>query len=289
MNQEDSWKVEVDEGIAALIDDARRGQRIVVDRSGDTAGFQVVALREDEKLHTIDLEQYAPRPRRRKGFIVVRTAQAFVDYVNRHKTPGELLLVADKDAVVAVMNHHEETDGVLGDPGWSDSGCKLQLEYTPAWTGWSGLAGGYITQDSFADFLEENASDVSDPDVGHLLDVVTNLRLASNSKIRRRVNLQNGAVRFEFEEDFVPAGGGDDDLGVIEVPPRITVRLQVFRDGDEFDVPMLLRYRVKDGQIQWMFKFTNQAQKLFDDSFDRMTGFIAAGIDHPVYRGSALW
>lgn len=268
-------------GMEAILDDLRRSDR-VIDDNGEVDVLTVVT-RNDESCATLDFEKFRQFPRRAKGFITVRTAQAFADYVNKHKRAKRTLIVADDKSVTAVFNHHQEEEGYAG---WSDWGVKLELQYTPSWTGWKGLAGGYITQEAMADFLEENALDVVEPDAGHLLDVVTNLRLASASKIRKRVNLQNGAVRFEFEEDFQPAGGGEEDNGVLEVPPRITVRLQVFVDGDTFDVPMLLRYRVREGQIQWMFKFTGEVQKLFNESFDRMTALIASATQIPVYRGS---
>jgi len=90
----------------------------------------------------------------------------------------------------------------------------------------------------------------------------------------------------EVAATIVPAGGGDADAGTITIPPGFTIRTQVFRDGPEFEIPVLLRYRVKDGHPEWMFKFTGEASKIFDDAFDNMTSEIAVGTGLPVYRGS---
>jgi uncharacterized protein YfdQ (DUF2303 family) len=285
----------VTENLQTLFDEAKRlsaaNDQVITQPLPSLLVVRKTASEED--LETVDLEKYFDTPRRAAGFLTVTTADAFVDYVLKHMSLDTTLIVADEQSVTAVFNHHQRRQEAGGDPsapgdplpGWSDFGVKLSLQYTPAWTGWKGFSGQYQTQESLANWLEENQLDVIDPGAGHLLDVVTNLRLASNSKVSRRINLSNGAVRFQFEEDFVPAGGGEQDQGILEVPPGFRIRVQVFRDGSVYELPLLLRYRVNAGEIQWMFKFTGELQKIFDAAFDEMTGAIAAATGVRVYRG----
>lgn len=248
------------------------------------AGFVVLTHRDDEGFETIDLSPYRNNPRRQQGFIRVNTAQAFVDYVQRFgpDIAPSTVIVADRRQVTAVFNHHS----TLGVPGWGDWGVILDLQYTPSWTGWSGFAGNYQTQESLANWLEENALDVIEPAAGTLLDIITNLDLTSQSKVQRRVNLQNGSVRFYFDEDFLPAGGTEDEHGTVTVPKGFTIRTQVFVDGPSFEIPILLRYRVKGGEPAWMFKFTGEVTKILEDALDNLTSSIAMGVNLPVYRGA---
>lgn len=245
----------------------------------------------DSKIETLDLERYLPQPRRPHGFLTVRTADAFADYVKAHEQPGRTIILADKDKVAAIFNDHLGQSFVPHEDerraGWRDWGCKLVLEYTESWQAWVNLAGsGYQASESFADFLQENALDVIEPDAARLLEIVSNLRLASNTRVTRRVNLQNGGVRFEFEEDFQPVGESDADHGTIEVPAGIRINLQAFYDGPSFDVPLLLRYRVKEGRIEWLVKFTSEKRKIFENAFDNLTESIATATGIRVYRGS---
>lgn len=281
--------------LQALISELRfaESRRVIYPSSSDQVdafGLMVLMERDNEGTEAariIDLEQYRNTPRRQRGFLRVRTASAFVDYVLKHGIEGSTLIVADEKSVTAVFNHHGEAGSAAGgSAGWNDWGCILELQYTPSWTGWRGFAGTYQTQENLANWLEEQALDVINPSGGELLDIIRNLRLVSQSVVQRRVNLQNGAVTFYFNEDFVPAGGGDDEAGSITVPPGFTICTQVFRDGPEFEIPVLLRYRVKEGHPEWMFKFTGEAQKIFDDAFDKMTSEIAVGTGLRVYRGS---
>lgn len=283
-----------DLNIPALIEEIRyaESRRLIYPETPELVGnygLMVLMVRDDEgqeEARVVDLEQYRNAPRRPKGFLRVRTPQNFVDYVLKHGIQGHTLIIADEKSVTAVFNHHAETGTADGAPGWNDWGVILELQYTPSWTGWRGFAGTYQTQENLANWLEEQAMDVINPSGGELLDIIRNLRLVSQSVVQRRINLENGAVTFYFNEDFVPAGGGDDEAGSITVPPGFTIRTQVFRDGPEFEIPVLLRYRVKDGHPEWMFKFTGEASKIFDDAFDNMTSEIAVGTGLPVYRGA---
>lgn len=277
------------EDLQAIFDEARyaEARRILYPAPNEVGAFALMVLMErdddgQEAVKVLDLEPYRNNPRRPKGFLRVRTPQNFVDYVLKHGVQGTTLIVADEKSVTAVFNHHAEG----GAAGWNDYGVILELQYTPSWTGWRGFAGTYQSQESLANWLEEQAMDVINPSGGELLDIIRNLRLVSQSVVQRRVNLQNGAVTFYFNEDFVPAGGGNEDAGTITVPPGFTIRTQVFRDGPEFEIPVLLRYRVKEGHPEWMFKFTGEATKIFDDAFDNMTSEIAVGTGLPVYRGN---
>jgi uncharacterized protein YfdQ (DUF2303 family) len=247
----------------------------------------VISVPEKTRLETIDLERFMVNPRRPKGFLKVRDQLSFVDYINKHKVGGRTLILAEKEHVVAVFNGHlDNLSPLAAVAGWGDWGIELDLEYTESWKAWVKLAGsGYNVSESFADFLEENQRDVLDPDPQHLLDIVTNLRLASNTTVTRRVNLANGGVRFEFAEDFQPAGGGSDDSGSLEVPRSISIALQAFYDGPVYTVPALLRYRVQNGAIQWMVKFTSEQRVIFEEAFNVMCETIHTSCGVTVYRG----
>lgn len=279
---------ELHSGLETLFLEARSAAGIQAFEPAEVPATYLVQRRVDETIETIDLEKFLPAPRRPKGTVKVRTAQNFIDYVNAYKHPGKLLMVADKDGVTAVLNHHEKTPATdrEAQPGWGDWRCYLDFEVTPSWSGWSGFAGSWQTQESLANWLEENALDIVEPDAGHLLDVVSNLRLASESKVARRINLQNGAVRFVFEENFIPQGGGEGDEGVLEVPPRFTIRTQVYVDGPVFEIPVILRYQVKNGQVLWLFKFTAEKDRILRDALDNVTAVIHESVGQPVFRGS---
>lgn len=251
----------------------------VVDEGDGT--YLVLARREGEEFETIDLEKYAVRPRRAHGAATLRNAASFIAYVNDYKDPATTQLFADERSVTAVFNHHART---ALDAGWSDWRAVLELKYTPAWTGWVGMASkGWMEQASFAEFLEENYLDVVTPSGAELLEIVTNLKLASASVVESKLNPATGAIRLRYEENFVPQGGGD--AGVVEIPSTIGLKLAVFDGGEPFAVEALLRYRVANGAVHFQLKYRNDLQRKFDEAFESMCTAIEDAVGLPVLRG----
>lgn len=277
--------------------------------TGDTGSIQIYVDTgaQGERIHKVlDVEaieaKYRDHPIRAKGEILLRNEQAFVRYVNDHKDPLSTLLLGDDKRVVAIFNHHDrwldsvtlpdgtpiEADGPLDrhEAGWSDYRATLELKVTPSWSAWAGLAvSGYMPQEDFADFLEVNAQDVNDPDGARLLELVSNLRLSSQSTLESSYRAANGGVVFKFVENFVAMGGAGDESGQIDFPDRFRLQLAVFDGGEELSVPVLLRYQVKNQKLGFKIVFTGEANRIFDDAFDSMCEVIAAGTDLPVLRG----
>jgi len=253
-------------------------KRVVDEGDGS---YMVLARREDEAYETLDLEKYQEKPRRAHGTATLRNPQSFIEYVNDYKQKATTQLFADERSVTAVLNHHAR---FALDAGWSDWKAVLELKYTPAWTGWVGMAGkGWMDQASFAEFLEENYLDVVTPAGAELLEIVTNLKLASASVVESKLNPATGAIRIRYEENFVPQGGGD--AGVVEIPSHIGLMLAVFEGGEVFDVEALLRYRVSNGAISFSVKYRNDLQRKFDEAFEAMCQRIEEQVDLPVLRG----
>lgn len=254
-------------------------KRVIVDNSD----HYVLARRDGESFEMVDLERFMGNPRRAHGTATLRNPAGFISYVNDLKTPGTTFLFADERAVTAVFNHHDRNPiGV--NAGWSDWRAVLELKYTPAWTGWVGMASkGWMDQASFAEFLEENYLDVVSPDGAELLEIVTNLKLASASVVESRLNPSTGAIRLRYEENFVPQGGGD--AGTVEIPSTIGLQLAVFDGGKTFAVDALLRYRVANGGVSFSVKYRNDLQRQFDAAFEGMCQEIEAAVGLPVLRG----
>lgn len=253
-------------------------KRVVDEGDGS---YMVLARREGEEYETLDLEKYMNTPRRAAGVATLRNPASFISYVNDYKQAECTQLFADDRSVTAVFNHHARH---ALDAGWSDWRAVLELKYTPAWTGWVGMASkGWMDQASFAEHLEENYLDVVTPDGAALLEIVTNLKLASASVVESKLNPSTGAIRLRYEENFIPQGGGD--AGVLEIPSHIGLKLAVFDGGEVFDIEALLRYRVANGAVSFSVKYRNDLQRKFDEAFEQMCSAIETAVELPVLRG----
>lgn len=237
--------------------------------------LQYLVTPADSDVLPIDLEFLRPHPRRKSGRIIVRDTYSFAAYVLKHKTPGTLILAEDR-SVLAILDHHEEDLA-----GWADHTVELEFKFTPAWTAWNGFAGTYIEQQSFAEFIEDNLSGIASPDGADLLELAKNLRATLSANYRKATPLFDGTVQFEYVET-IDASSPD---GRLTVPQTLLLALRVFVGGEVREVPARLRYRLREGRVEFLIRLGDEARTVFEESFEEELRQIAALTELAVYRG----
>lgn len=219
------------------------------------------------------IDEYAPLPGRVRGTEVLHDLPSFLAECERWK--GDALTVyvnalnPDRASIVAVTN-----DAQPGKPHHRDHTLIYNPPTHPNLTKWK-QAANWMNQAVFADFIEDRLGDVrsratlvdlaarSDADKANaepLLDAATRLELRLGSqadlltvsrgldanvgrKVVGRVNLQNGAATFNFEENV--------DTGPVVVPSGFVIEVPVFNGSPSCLILARLRFMVKDGLVQW--------------------------------------
>lgn len=248
----------------------RSGQEIIL---ADDGG-QYVALPDDFKLARIEpLEKALPYVVQRELHLSVTS---FCDYVNRFRTP-ETQIFGDfrKPGVRAVFDYHAPGDG---ESRHNAQHCAHVAEYNPpwseAWARWRSIDNREMTQVEFAEFIEENYSDIAQPDHAELLDMVSNLSAVRKGHFSSGVRLQDGSHELSFSEDVEAKVGKNK----VVVPSEITLGVQVLFGGAAYKVRVLLRYRAKDG-LSFVVRINRRLfveQQAFADVLDAVT--LATGI-----------
>lgn len=196
----------------------------------------------------IDTDAWAESPRRAEASRVATDAASFVAYVNRHKLPGtEVFANTPSSSVVAVIDSHEETDGIEGSiSGWQKHRLTLSLEHTKAWLAWvehdlGQNPRGWFGQQEFAEFIEDRALDVQDPDHARLIEVATKFEATSKVEFGSAVRLDNGEIQFQYVETVGAKKGAKD---AIEFPKELKLAIRPYIGGPIYFVFASLRYRL---------------------------------------------
>jgi len=192
----------------------------------------------------IDTDKYGVTPRHTAAARTVTDAVSFVGYVNRHVLPGtEVYADTPNSSVVAVIDSHEGTDG---EPGWQKHRLTLSLEHTKAWKAWVArdlgqVPAAWMDQQEFAEFIEDRALDVLDPDHATLIELATKFEATKNVEFGSSVRLDNGEVKFEYTETVGPKKGTKGD---VKLPKEIRLGLRPYIGGPIYSVWASLRYRM---------------------------------------------
>lgn len=198
-------------------------------------------------IDTTDLTKYQPTPQRRRGHPVFHHAVSFAAYVLAQKVTGTTLYadVAGKPTqITALIDGHEPADG---EPGWGEHRASLLLRATPAWQRWTAMSGQEKSAEDFAEFLEDNAADVVQPDAATLIELARTLEVHKDVQYVNVTRPTSGARRLHYEETVTARAG---ESGAIDIPETLQLGLAPWEGSDRFAVTAKFRFRLRGGVLK---------------------------------------
>lgn len=214
------------------------------------------ALPHDVSIH--DLERFLPDPRRQRGYTELHDTSSFSRFVaGEGSSKTKLFASKERNNFAAVFN-----PGTHDDPDFGDHGCHLTLEFSRQWKAWSTIHRNWSGQSAFAEFLQDHLEDVVEPAAADLLMVATNLQAKTKANFKSGINLHNGAIQFEYDEQVEAKG-----KGVIEVPETFVIGIPVYDGGAAYKLQVRLRWRISnEKQLLFRIDIANH-NKVVEDAF----------------------
>lgn len=214
-------------------------------------------LRIGDRLY--DLEQYAPRPERTVGDVVLHDIESLVEYGWRHYLPDEITHAylnapTPPPASDQANAPAPPTLTVILDPdtataaSWRQHRASVTFHPTTDWLRWLASNLKPMDQETFAGFLEGNADAIVEPGHAEILELVTNFEQTTMTTFSSSTRLQDGQRRLVYRED----GVGEKDL---TLPSTIRLGLPVFRGiEDRFGVSARLKFRARNGSVMFWYE-----------------------------------
>ncbi len=225
------------------------------------------------------LEVFAPNPKRTRASVRLFDVASFIHYLARFSSPLHLVVFGKASetggAFVAFIDYHpavvrpiEILDPKTGEEGsisaqpldwkdtagatypdkmpqWGDHRVSLTLEVTPEWARWMAGDRKALSQEQFAEFIEDNLTDIIEPNAADLLDVAQMLQGKKTVTFKSGKRLGNGQSALEYTEEIATTGGRTNDT--LTVPEKFKLGLVPFVGGDGVEITGRLRYRISDG------------------------------------------
>lgn len=226
----------------AAIDAARLADPVILHGDGRShayvpKGYELKEITDPERL---------PRAIRQK--VTVDERASLVAYANRFSDARSMLVADyDKGQIVAYLDWHHGSDGELV-PQPNRHAATLQLRDSEEYARWSQMEGKLHSQDEFAHFIEENVSDVIDPDHSALLEICRDLEATQGVSFRSGVRLDNGDRTFVYENET-------RTKGELQVPTEIRLSIPLYQGEGPSDVKAKFRFRVGPGGLQLGFQW----------------------------------
>lgn len=229
------------EGVKAILDAGRASSANIV--TDDITGDRFLVIPEGSEYERLPAVSPAT-PDSVIATVSIDDAASFAHYFNRFKDAHSTIFASKEGGLFeGLLDYHNS----LGDPSPTLHRVRWEMPMSEQWRRWSSSCGKPFTQAALAEFLEENQSDVVEPDGATLLELVTNIqtqrRVVFDSAIRLRDGQQN--ITWKDEDD-----GGKT---TISLPPKIAVGIPVYYGGPlYYRVEIWLRYRVNEGKISFV-------------------------------------
>lgn len=186
-----------------------------------------------------------------------------------------------------VIDYHKARgDGTI-EPTWTKHTAFLSLGFSPEFAPWAAIHGQPMSQDTFVEFIEDNAGVVHMPSAGTLMDTAAELVAKRNIEARSIRRLDDGRSEVAYNEKTQVGTPGP--RGTIMLPkPEIKLRTAVFLGGAEREVTG--RYRTKllhNNAIQFIVKIDNLEAMLLEE-VQKVAKIIEDKATVPVLTGASV-
>jgi uncharacterized protein YfdQ (DUF2303 family) len=241
-------------------------------------GSTLISLKDQQYPHGIP-------PERVIANLNMQDAASFCSYVNSFKD-DRTRLFADTTlsalGFLAIIDYHPAAASTdAGAAQFLSHRAKFALRHSEEWKLWSGLDGKLVPQDQFAEFLEDNRSDIVTPDSATMLEVAKDLQANSSVNFASKINSQNGSATLRFDEQI------DTKVtsGQIIMPESFTISVPVFFGEAPIEITARLRFRISEGKLKFQYKLYRPVE-VISRAFDVARAAIASATTLEVLLGT---
>lgn len=256
---------------------------------GDSHRFYTQVVPAGARVDTFDLEELedklALHPRRKKGTVHVQDAESFIAYIDKHGAPeSEVYADLSRMALVGVLNAHEESSLDPNDTplaGHRDHRVQLELLPTDAWKAWLAHDRKILSQQQFAEHLEDRADDVVQPDAATMLEIAQSLIATNGVDFKSASRLSDGQVQFRYEETTTARAG---QTGELDIPQTFALEVSPFEGCPPVQLIARFRYRISAAGLQLFYVLNNPAD-VAREAFIAYVDTVDDAISQPLFKG----
>lgn len=245
------------------------------------------------------LEVYLPAPARKQGRRSFNDATSFIAYVIDQAGPGpkfdednpdgdsptdpkkavtKLYGTVNPPLFQAVFNDHANH---AGGPGWRDHTATYACPLSVEWKTWLGKNKQSMTQEAFAQFIEDNAPDCVAPDSATMIEIARTLEAKKKVNFASGIRLSNGENELTFEESIEGTAG----KGKFKIPEMFALAIPVLEGSDRWRVQARLRYRIDaQGKLAIWFDL-DRPHKVLEKAVEDVWQTIQGEVGRRIYNG----
>lgn len=228
------------------------------------AGVPFVTIPDDYKIE--NLERLLPAPIITRQSITVRDINSFTGYAKKFHNEDSVVFADDgwkgslmgvTPSVTAILDYHGKDS-----PQHGAHRATLIPRLSEAWGRWVKFCSEEFGQAAFAQFLEENMSDVVEPVGADLIEITRGIQATQKGEFKSGMRLSNGSFHLTYSVETV----GTVSQGGLDIPESIKLGIPVFENDVAYQVKAWLRYRFDDGKCKLKLEL-HRPRFIYADAF----------------------
>lgn len=225
------------------------------------------------------VEQAQPTPARKRGQVVLHSAESLLAYCKDQDAAATGYIFADPDkcCITAVFNHHRGSAA-----GWRDHRATFTAAHTPEYQTWARKDKQPMTQGEFAEFIEDNLADITEPFAQQLLDVATTIQAKTDITFASAKRLQDGQNQLTYTETIDARAGVN---GALAVPKEFSLGLRIFKQGAGYKLRARLKLRLTSGGVKFWYEL-DRPQRAVEDAFAEYVATLREQSGYQVLMGT---
>lgn len=236
-------------------------------RTVDDTTFLVIP-REYQHVNISDaIEKAKDTPNRKRGTVSLHSLDSLLAYAADQAAGGIGYIYADVEArsITAVFNDNKGTDFA----GWRDHRAQFIAELTPEAQRWISNDKKHMTQEGFAEFIEDNFADLAGDQAQTLLEVATTIAAKTGINFSSAKRLDNGETQFVYNETIDATAGTN---GTTKIPQTFMLGVRLFKgDKTGYAIKARLKYRLNSGALKFWYEL-DRVERALEDAF---SGYVA--------------
>lgn len=213
------------------------------------------------------------------GKITVDDADSLIRYVNRF-ADARSIVVADYDklSIHGILDYHGANDHEKPlEPGPGRHVATLRLRESEEFKRWAEMENELHDQMAFAEFLDENANDIADPDPATFIEIARELEATQGVVFKSATRLQTGERSITYETET-------HVKGEMRVPTQFTLAIPLFQGEEPTEILASFRFRpsphgLRLGFVWRRVEYRRQAQ------FNLMAHRVSEETGRPLVAG----
>lgn len=209
-------------------------------------------------------------------------AESLIRYAKRFGDARTIIL-GDYDAgtITARIDFHHMTPGTdtwdYAQPDHDRHRATLRLRPSEEFKRWDEAEGKFMSQAAFAQFLEENAVDVSDPEPAILIEISRDLEGVQGVTFKSSTRLENGDRSFVYETETKTRGD-------LKVPREFSLDIPLWAGEPRRVIRCALRWRIEGGELKLGYEW-RRVEYARQGRFTELAHEVAEATGFPVMFG----